>query len=55
MAKNIAKQLLDILTGVGVKHIFGVTGDALFFAKTIKEQDQVEWIGMKHKGNAAFA
>lgn len=56
MAKNVAKQLLDILADVGVRQIFGVTGDALnFFVKAIEQQDQVEWIGMKHEGNASFA
>lgn len=56
MGKNVAQQLLDILTDVGVKQIFGVTGDALnFFVKAIEKQDQVEWIGVKHEGNGSFA
>jgi pyruvate dehydrogenase (quinone) len=45
MGKNVAQQLLDILKDVGVKQVFGVTGDALnFFVKAIEEQDQVEWV-----------
>jgi pyruvate dehydrogenase (quinone) len=56
MRKNVAQQLLDILKDVGVKQVFGVTGDALnFFVKAIEEQDQVEWVAMKHEGNGSFA
>jgi pyruvate dehydrogenase (quinone) len=56
MGKNVAQQLLDILKDVGVKQVFGVTGDALnFFVKAIEEQDQVEWVAMKHEGNGSFA
>ncbi len=56
MTKNVATQLLELLSDVGVKQIFGVTGDALnFFVKAIEEQDQVEWVGMKHEGNGSFA
>ncbi|QWX85187.1 ubiquinone-dependent pyruvate dehydrogenase [Cellulophaga sp. HaHaR_3_176] len=56
MSKNVSEQLLDILVNVGVENIYGVTGDALnFFVKAIEERDDVDWIGMKHEGNASFA
>ena len=56
MSKNVSEQLLDILESVGVEHVYGVTGDALnFFVKAIEERDSVDWIGMKHEGNASFA
>ncbi|WP_026838352.1 thiamine pyrophosphate-dependent enzyme [Gillisia sp. JM1] len=56
MAKNVSEQLLDILVSVGVKHVYGVTGDALnFFVKAIEEREDVDWIGMKHEGNASYA
>ncbi|WP_051638333.1 thiamine pyrophosphate-dependent enzyme [Maribacter sp. Hel_I_7] len=56
MSKNVSEQLLDILQGVGVEKVYGVTGDALnFFVKAIEERDGVDWIGMKHEGNASFA
>ena len=49
MSKNVSEQLLDILQGVGVEKVYGVTGDALnFFVKAIEERDGVDWIGMKH-------
>lgn len=31
MSKNVSEQLLDILLSVGVKKVYGVTGDALTF------------------------
>jgi len=56
MAKNVSEQLLDILVSVGVEHVYGVTGDALnFFVKAIEEREDVDWIGMKHEGNASYA
>ncbi|WP_159020357.1 thiamine pyrophosphate-dependent enzyme [Algibacter sp. L3A6] len=56
MSKNVSEQLLDILLSVGVKKVYGVTGDALnFFVKAIEQRDGVDWIGMKHEGNASFA
>ncbi len=56
MSKNVSEQLLDILVNVGVDRVYGVTGDALnFFVKAIEERDDVNWIGMKHEGNASFA
>ncbi len=52
---NVSEQLLKILINVGVKRIYGVTGDALnFFVKAIENSEEVEWIGMKHEENAAF-
>ncbi len=56
MSKNVSEQLLDILVNAGVNHIYGVTGDALnFFVKAIEEREDVNWIGMKHEGNASYA
>ncbi len=56
MAKNVSEQLLDILVSVGVEHVYGVMGDALnFFVKAIEEREDVDWIGMKHEGNASYA
>lgn len=56
MKRNVATQLLEIIAQQNVKQVFGVTGDALnFFVKAIEEHSGIEWIGMKHEGNAAFA
>lgn len=53
---NVSEQLLEILTNEGVKHIFGVAGDALNpLVSAMSEQSEVKWIKMKHEGNASFA
>jgi len=53
---NVSEQLLSILENEGVKHIFGVAGDALNpLVVALGKQDEVKWIKMKHEGNASFA
>ena len=53
---NVSEQLLKILENEGVKHIFGVAGDALNpLVVALGKQDKVKWIKMKHEGNASFA
>ncbi|WMN07746.1 thiamine pyrophosphate-binding protein [Marivirga arenosa] len=53
---NVSEQLLEILKQEGVKHIFGVAGDALNpLVSAIGNQDQIKWVKMKHEGNASFA
>ncbi|SHG50354.1 thiamine pyrophosphate-dependent enzyme [Winogradskyella jejuensis] len=53
---NVSEQLLDILKNEGVKHIFGVAGDALNpLVTAIGEQDDIQWIGVNHEGNASYA
>lgn len=53
---NVSEQLLQILTNEGVKHIFGVAGDALNpLISAMANQTDVKWIKMKHEGNASFA
>ena len=53
---NVSEQLLEILKNEGVKHIFGVAGDALNpLVSAMANQTDVKWIKMKHEGNASFA
>ncbi|MTI22255.1 hypothetical protein E1176_14580 [Fulvivirga sp. RKSG066] len=53
---NVSEQLLEILATEGVKHIFGVAGDALNpLVVAIKEHKQLEWIKVKHEGNGSYA
>ncbi len=58
---NVSEQLLQILRDEGVRHIFGVAGDALnplvsaLGAQDEDAEDQIRWIKMKHEGNASFA
>jgi len=56
MAKNVCETLLDILAQVGVKQIFGMTGDALNpFLDAIRRDGRFEWIGIRHEETGAFA
>lgn len=56
MAKNVCEELISILQGVGVEHIFGVTGDALNpFLDGIRRQDQLRWIAVRHEETAGYA
>ncbi|GAA4271995.1 thiamine pyrophosphate-dependent enzyme [Aquimarina gracilis] len=53
---NVSEQLLEILKNEGVKHIFGVAGDALNpLVDAIAKQDVIEWIGVNHEGNGSYA
>ncbi|MBQ0733352.1 thiamine pyrophosphate-dependent enzyme [Aquimarina celericrescens] len=53
---NVSEQLLEILQNEGVKHIFGVAGDALNpLVDAIGKQDQIQWVGVNHEGNASYA
>ena len=52
---NVSEQLLQTLVDVGVKNVYGVTGDALnFFVNAIEDRDDIDWIACKHEGNASF-
>ncbi len=53
---NVSEQLLEILQKEGVKHIFGVAGDALNpLVDAIAKQNQIQWVGVNHEGNASYA
>ncbi len=53
---NVSEQLLEILQEEGVKHIFGVAGDALNpLIDAIGKQDIIKWVGVHHEGNASYA
>jgi len=56
MSRNVCETLLDILAEVGVRQIFGMTGDALNpFLDAIRRDGRFEWIGVRHEETAAFA
>lgn len=53
---NVSQQILEILKSVGVKQIWGVTGDALnTFTDAIREDEEMKWNSMRHEENGAFA
>jgi len=56
MAKKVCESLLETLAQVGVKQIFGMTGDALNpFLDAIRRDGRFEWIGIRHEETGAFA
>jgi len=56
MARTVAQVLVDSLQELGVRHVFGVVGDALNpLTDAIRRNDAVEWIGCRHEEAAAFA
>lgn len=56
MPKTICEDLLDLLGGVCVRDIFGVTGDALNpFVDAIRRDERFRWITVRHEEAGAFA
>ena len=56
MSRNVCEELISVLQGVGVEHIFGVTGDALNpLLDGIRRQDQLRWIAVRHEETAGYA
>jgi pyruvate dehydrogenase (quinone) len=56
MAKKVADLLVDVLTGTGVRRIYGVPGDSLNgITDSIRTRENIEWIGVRHEEAAAFA
>ncbi|HEX3789639.1 MAG TPA: thiamine pyrophosphate-dependent enzyme [Pseudonocardiaceae bacterium] len=56
MARTVANVIVDGLTQLGVKQVFGVVGDALNpLTDAIRLEDGLEWIGCRHEEAAAFA
>ncbi|KPH99939.1 Pyruvate dehydrogenase (cytochrome) [Actinobacteria bacterium OV450] len=56
MARTVARVIVDALREVGVRHVFGVVGDALNpLTDAIRTTDDLEWVGCRHEEAAAFA
>ena len=56
MSKTICEDLLELLGGVCVRDIFGVTGDALNpFVDAIRRDGRFRWITVRHEEAGAFA
>lgn len=54
--KSIAEVLVEILTGAGVKRIFGIAGDSLnALTDSIQRSGQISWVHVRHEETAAFA
>jgi pyruvate dehydrogenase (quinone) len=56
VADTVAELLVATLARVGVRQVFGIVGDALNpFTDSLRRQDVVEWIGVRHEEGAALA
>jgi len=54
--KKIADLLVDTLAGAGVERVYGVAGDSLNgITDSIRRQEQIRWIHVRHEETAAFA
>src|SRR2546427_10330335 len=56
MAKTVAELLVDVLAEAGVERMYGVSGDSLNgITDSIRRQEYVRWIHVRHEETAAFA
>lgn len=54
--KNVAEYIVGTLAETGVQRIYGIVGDSLNgFTEALRQQKDVEWIGVRHEEVAAFA
>lgn len=53
---TVAEEIAIQLANIGVKQIFGITGDALnAFTNAIRIHKQIEWFTVRHEETASFA
>ncbi|MGY1495318.1 thiamine pyrophosphate-dependent enzyme [Streptomyces sp. QTS52] len=56
MARTVARLIVDALSELGVRQVFGVVGDALNpVTDAIRTTEGLEWVGCRHEEAAAFA
>jgi pyruvate dehydrogenase (quinone) len=56
MTKKVAELMVEVLSGAGVKRVYGVVGDSLNgFTNAIRSQKELQWIHVRHEEVAAFA
>ncbi|MFJ3234711.1 thiamine pyrophosphate-dependent enzyme [Streptomyces sp. NPDC086787] len=56
MARTVARLIVDALSDLGVRQVFGVVGDALNpLTDAIRTTEDLEWVGCRHEEAAAFA
>ena len=53
---TVSEALVECLASIGVKQIFGITGDALNpFTDAIRRNKKIQWLTVRHEESAAFA
>ncbi|MDX3799329.1 thiamine pyrophosphate-dependent enzyme [Streptomyces sp. AK04-3B] len=56
MTRTVARVIVDALSELGVRQVFGVVGDALNpVTDAIRTTEGLEWVGCRHEEAAAFA
>src|SRR6476659_10049708 len=56
MSTTVAEMIVKTLADQGVRTIWGVVGDALNpVTDAIRQEERIEWIGVRHEEVAAFA
>ncbi|MEW2306610.1 thiamine pyrophosphate-dependent enzyme [Streptomyces sp. NPDC006655] len=56
MTRTVARVIVDALSELGVRQVFGVVGDALNpLTDAIRTTEGLEWVGCRHEEAAAFA
>ena len=56
MSQTVAELLVETLAEIGVRHVFGVVGDALNpFTDALGKSDDIDWIGVRHEEGGALA
>lgn len=56
MARTVSRTIVDALSELGVRQVFGVVGDALNpLTDAIRTTGDIEWVGCRHEEAAAFA
>ena len=54
--QKVADLVIDILRATGVRRVYGVVGDSLNgITDSIRVQEDIDWIHMRHEESAAFA
>ena len=53
---NVASVLVETLVSVGVRRVYGIVGDSLNgLTESLRREERIEWIGVRHEEVAAFA
>ena len=56
MAATVADQMVQTLSTVGVRRIYGIVGDSLNgFTEALRHADDIDWLHVRHEEVAAFA
>src|ERR1700730_13182074 len=55
MSQTVSELLVSVLEQIGVKCVFGLSGDSLNPLADAIRRSQIEWIGVRHEEGAALA